>query len=1078
MSENEKELISKINEFIKQWKFKPKNGTTEAVYQLTDIGGLNLTSPVEINMTTYSISYPSDTEIQNNTCLPLIRDGKCYRENLVTLDCYLNLLKTGYQSGNIVLEKTYQVGHNSSGRADVVVLNGQVNHQGKKNPYMIIECKGTKEEYDTAKNKMISDGGQLFSYWAQDQEAEVVVLYVAEFERGNATKREYEALKVNKAIYKNCRSAEALHKSWDGIYDELDIFQTIYNRNVVIKNNKSLADINDTSSKQLHLDILEILRLYSVSDKQNAFMKTINLLIAKVYDEMEGDRDFTITTKNGTVKCHGLEFQYTEHDTDESFQQRVLDLYTKGMKKYLKIKTINHRDGDKDFIRNLKGVDLKDLLLRANELHFIEVYNIDSFEENSKILSGIVKHLQTFRFKNDSRNQLLGDFFENLLNTAVKQEAGQFFTPIPIVQHMVNALPIKSKILQNIENNEKFITPYVIDYSCGSGHFIICAMEAIHKVLEGINSQETKKLTENGYEWAGNTIYGIERDFRLAKTTKINTFLNGDGDANIIHADGLEGFHSNRYIGELKTSKPQMKNEIFDFIVANPPYSVDGFTKSVGELGGSDLFTLYDDFNSKSTEIETLFIERTEQLLKDGGVAAIVLPKSITNTEKYSNMREYLLRHFDIKAILYLGSRTFSDTTTSPIVFYIQKRLKPEFTSDIENSINTKCDNTINSVMNPIAKYLKKVERSCDFSDYVNIFNLTNYKVGTTSAYDVDKHIEAIKSIDDYFNVETTKLDMLMKVELVDNYLLNEKAKIQFFLQNYNVETIVINAPTQTTDSEKQFLGYNFSSNRSKAGIEIYESSALYNNEDMDDPTKLSYLIREFIDSGVYDCSLIPQNVLATTKLHKFNDIVEFNNFSKATSDIPFVQGWQNDMVSINGDYIYLKDLVDFNPKSVTSNTVATKIKIGNIDKNKIKGGTKLSSANKTDRFTTDNDIVIPYLTPARDKFVLINNGLTDTYLLDNALCLIRPKHGLSEPLFNYLTSQQVGKEFFSQVSLKLRGFKESYSRINEKGLCMIKIPVKDLESVMTVDELAHFRSLNLPVKNNLDSPPSFSLKP
>ena len=32
--------------------------------------------------------------------------------------------------------------------------------------------------------------------------------------------------------------------------------------------------------------------------------------------------------------------------------------------------------------------------------------------------------------------------------------------------------------------------------------------------------------------WAREYIYGIEKDYRLAKTTKISTFLNGDGDAN------------------------------------------------------------------------------------------------------------------------------------------------------------------------------------------------------------------------------------------------------------------------------------------------------------------------------------------------------------------------------------------------------------------------------------------------------------------------------------------------------------------------------------------------------------------
>ncbi len=46
-------------------------------------------------------------------------------------------------------------------------------------------------------------------------------------------------------------------------------------------------------------------------------------------------------------------------------------------------------------------------------------------------------------------------------------------------------------------------------------------------------------------------VYGIDLDDRLVKAAKVSAFFNGDGEANIIWANGLDNFSSKDYIGKL-----------------------------------------------------------------------------------------------------------------------------------------------------------------------------------------------------------------------------------------------------------------------------------------------------------------------------------------------------------------------------------------------------------------------------------------------------------------------------------------------------------------------------------------------
>ena len=83
-----------------------------------------------------------------------------------------------------------------------------------------------------------------------------------------------------------------------------------------LKKYNDLREIQQQDTKNLFSQFLTILRLNSISDKPNAFIKMINLFLCKVADEITRDVDFKI---NG-IQQNGLRFQFA----DELIHQEVL----------------------------------------------------------------------------------------------------------------------------------------------------------------------------------------------------------------------------------------------------------------------------------------------------------------------------------------------------------------------------------------------------------------------------------------------------------------------------------------------------------------------------------------------------------------------------------------------------------------------------------------------------------------------------------------------------------------------------------------------------------------------------------
>ena len=87
------------------------------------------------------------------------------------------MLEKGYRPEHIELEPRWAMGHDAKGgKADILARNVD----GR--PLLIIECKTWGGEFSKEKKRTEQDGGQLFSYWQQENATQWLALYASEWD--------------------------------------------------------------------------------------------------------------------------------------------------------------------------------------------------------------------------------------------------------------------------------------------------------------------------------------------------------------------------------------------------------------------------------------------------------------------------------------------------------------------------------------------------------------------------------------------------------------------------------------------------------------------------------------------------------------------------------------------------------------------------------------------------------------------------------------------------------------------------------------------------------------------------------
>lgn len=803
-------------------------------------------------------------------------------ENWVVLECIDRLIEKGYSPKNIVIEKTWATGHGTSGRLDILVT------RNNGSAYLMIECKTWGVEFEKEFKNLERNGGQLFTYFQQDKDADILMLYASQLQGKNV---EFKNIIVKiEDDYRQAGNVKDFFERWNKLPKTNGIFDswvTPYEFQSKALTKTDLKVLKQEDSSFIFNRFLEILRHNVVSDKPNAFNKIFTLFLCKIVDE----------NRNLDEQLH---FQWLEgEDNHISFQKRLTDLYNRGMLELLekKVTDVSDSEFDRQFLQvearykdKFKEILTEIRLKKNNEFAIKEVYDDPSFEENAKVVKEVVELLQVYQIRYNYRQQFLSDFFELLLTTGLKQESGQFFTPVPIARFIIKSLPFHEITAKKFEQgNKNDLLPTVIDYAAGSGHFITESMEVVQNYIDSLDESSfnpttkraIKKWKEDQFDWAEQYVYGIEKDYRLVKTAKVSCYLHGDGLAKVIHGDGLGDFATSKEFKDLlkETDKtyPQ-DNKQFDVIISNPPYSVSAFKGLMDEEKSKLAFDLYNRLTDQSSEIECLFIERTKQLLKDGGVAGIILPSSIlSNTGIYTQTREILLKHFEILGIAELGSNTFMATGTNTVTLFLRRRNNAD-AYNVEEAIR-KCfvslqDLNINGIEKPLKKYVAHVWDSISFDDYKTLLQKSPNK-------NIQQH--------EIYKEYTKKIKAKNEQELWTNILAVEQDKLLYFTLAYPQKLVLVK--TGEKNDEKQFLGYEFSNRRGSEGIHaiqrsksIDECTQLYDADSVINPEKAStYIYKAF--KGEFDLEL-PENLQQNISYHNLVDMLTLDrvDFEKTIS--------------------------------------------------------------------------------------------------------------------------------------------------------------------------------------------------
>lgn len=261
----------------------------------------------------------------------------------------------------------------------------------------------------------------------------------------------------------------------------------------------------------------------------------------------------------------------------------------------------------------------------------------DKIETLSNLIAVFENPALNFKNNRAEDDDILGDAYEFLMRHFASESGkskGQFYTPAEV-----------SRILANIIEVDKADTPSysVYDPTCGSGSLLL----------------KVASESQNGL-----TIYGQEKDIATKSLSIMNMWLHGNPEAEIASGNTLANPQFKEKDGSLKR---------FDFVVANPPFSVKSWNKGIDVL--NDEFNRFRGYGTPPDKNgDYAFLLHIVASLKSTGKGAVILPHGVLfrgNAE--AEIRKNLLERKLIKGIIGLPANLFYGTGIPACIIVIDK---------------------------------------------------------------------------------------------------------------------------------------------------------------------------------------------------------------------------------------------------------------------------------------------------------------------------------------------------------------------------------------------------------------------
>lgn len=285
------------------------------------------------------------------------------------------------------------------------------------------------------------------------------------------------------------------------------------------------------------------------------------------------------------------------------------------------------------------------------------------------VLNEVIERLEQYPFLK-AKIDGLGAVYEVLGRRSGKDtKAGQFFTPSNIVNFMVQ--------LAELDTADTLLDP-----ACGTGRFLIWAMDDMQRKVSGRDAKKRKKKI------ATNQLFGTDNDIDVAKLAKMNMYIHGDGKGNIWDDDGLLLYNThnldekidvvltNPPLGNLGYMRPYFDCEFYKRMVVIPRKVIISKGKKIVKITGNQMKGGAQFVNAIYNYLKSV---RDPDALPEwrGGKMLIILDEAIFNTEDYSLVRKFIRDHFYIKAIISLTTDSFvpvSRTSTKTSILYAIKK--------------------------------------------------------------------------------------------------------------------------------------------------------------------------------------------------------------------------------------------------------------------------------------------------------------------------------------------------------------------------------------------------------------------
>ncbi|MBU1036654.1 N-6 DNA methylase, partial [Patescibacteria group bacterium] len=321
-----------------------------------------------------------------------------------------------------------------------------------------------------------------------------------------------------------------------------------------------------------------------------------------------------------------------------------------------------------------------------------------------RIIDELYKNIKGIRYNfNDIPADIFGRIYEQYLS-AIQQESalvkskrksqGIFYTPRFVVDYITKNT-VGYKLTQSASELREL---KVLDPACGSGSFLISTFLILDDYLRQLQNRSNKNINEQKAPLSNyirrlpilkNNIFGVDLDEKAVEIAQLNLMLKvlegenllPDLEENIKQGNSLifgtakelKKFYGDRYkdkspfIWQEKFKEVfNRKNPGFDIIIGNPPWGAN-IDEDIEYLE-----KYYPDSTKQYKDIYKVFIDKSLQLLRNGGLLGFIVPNTFLFQPRYKDIRQLLLK-FKLLKIVNLGERIFEGVEAPCCIFIVQK---------------------------------------------------------------------------------------------------------------------------------------------------------------------------------------------------------------------------------------------------------------------------------------------------------------------------------------------------------------------------------------------------------------------